>query len=568
MAQMFPSVLPTDVYSDPRRRAERDFFEQCRQQLPSEVVVVYGYRWLDPLDMRRSVEGEADFTIIDPSRGILILELKGGVIRRDAATGKYFSRELRGTREHEIKDPGWQAANSRRAIVNKVEGSRNWRNWRYKDTARSRSAFPAGFGVVFPDCTADGQLVAGDITPNNLIDASHLDSLTDRLAAVFSALIGKNPCLPFTREAMTALLDVLAYDGTLKRPLAVEMADEDRQMLQATKQQLSILGMLRLHSRVLLRGGAGTGKTILAVEKARRAASQGRPTLLLCYNELLGEYLKQSPAATAGAHVMTFHSLCHQLTGLRPNQRSSDDAAAMRRYFDEELPTATYEALIEKEPPHRYQTVVIDEAQDFLPTWYEIVGQLMEVDATGEPPEYFVALDEDQIPPGRLHRLPDQLVPVQLDENLRNTRCIFNATTPLRGNGTLSCQGPDGEPPRMICCPRPEDLARAVENELDHYIEQGRLKPAEIAVLVGRSLSNSKLAAMGKVGKYQLSPSPRGDSVQIESVWRFKGLERNVVILAEAEDIAANRQSLYVGATRAKLRLSVIGTKPLLKLFA
>ena len=120
----------------------------------------------------------------------------------------------------------------------------------------------------------------------------------------------------------------------------------------------------------------------------------------------------------------------------------------------------------------------------------------------------------------------------------------------------------------MICCPRPEDLARSVESELDFYIEKGRLKLGDIVVLVGKSLNNSTLATMGRAGKYQLMAVPKGDSVQIESVWRFKGLEKNVVILAEVEDIAANRQSLYVGATRAKLRLSVIGTKPLLKLFA
>lgn len=568
MAQMFPSILPEEVRSDPRRRAEREFFEQCRIQLAPNVVVIYGYRWLDPLDLRRSVEGEADFAIIDPIQGILVLELKGGIIRRDAATGKYFSREVRGHREHEIKDPGWQAANSRRAILSKIEGSQNWRNWRRKEIARSRCAFPAGFGVVFPDCTASGQLIAGDITPDNLIDAGHLDMLGSRIGAVFSLLLGKNACLPFTKEAMMALLEVLAYDGTLRRPLAIEMADEDRQMLRATNAQLSILAMLRLHSRVLLRGGAGTGKTILAIEKARRSASQGRPTLFLCYNELLGEFLKKSPAALAGAHVMTFHALCHQISGLRPSTRGADETAALRRYFDEELPTATYEALIEKDPSQRYHTVVIDEAQDFLPTWYDIVGQLMEPDCAGEPPEYFIALDEDQIPPGRLHHLPDHLAPVQLDENLRNTRHIFKATTPLRRSGPLSCPGPEGDPPRMITCLRPEDVAATVERELDFYTDQGRVKLEDVVILVGKSLAHSSLAESGRAGKYRLSAAPSGGTVQIESVWRFKGLEKNVVILAEAEDIAANRQSLYVGATRAKLRLSVVGTKPLLKLFA
>src|SRR4051812_21834436 len=103
---MFPSILPEDVLKDPRRRAERDFYSFCRDSLPSKVIVIYGYRWLDPLDTGRAVEGEADFAIIDPENGILVLELKGGIIRRDAKTGKYFSREVRGTCEHEIKDPG------------------------------------------------------------------------------------------------------------------------------------------------------------------------------------------------------------------------------------------------------------------------------------------------------------------------------------------------------------------------------------------------------------------------------------------------------------------------------
>ena len=567
MAQMFPSQLPVEVVTDPRRRAEALFFNQCQQQLEADVVVVYGYRWLEPLDNRRATEGEADFTIIDPKRGILVLELKGGIIRRDAASGKYFSRELRGSREHEIKDPAFQAANSRRAIISKLEASKTWRTWRHRDNARTRSAFPATFGVVLPDCTAGGNLISGDITTDNLIDATHLDSLSQRLDSIFRILVGKNACVPLTREAMAALLEVLAYDGTLRRSLAVEMADEDRQLLHATNQQLSILGMLRLQSRVLIRGGAGTGKTILAIEKARRSAAQGRRTLLLCYNELLGEFLKQTDAAKAGADVMTFHGLCLKISGLKPNSRAADENAVMRRYFDEELPTAAYEKLVECDPVERYHTVVIDEAQDFLPTWYEIIDQLMEQDAAGEPPEYLIALDEDQIPPGRLNRLPDKLVPVQLDVNLRNTQSIFEATTPLRRGGSLTCSGPKGEPPRKVLCGVGDNLASAVESEIDYFVEQGSLKANAIVVLVGKSLSQSALAIAGRAGKYRLAANASGSAIQIESIWRYKGLEKNVVILAEAEEIGANRQALYVGSTRAKLRLSIVGSSHLLKQF-
>lgn len=569
MAQIFPSVLPEDVLNDPRRRAEREFFTLCRDALPSRIVVIYGYRWLDPLDKRRAVEGEADFTIIDPQKGILVLELKGGIIRRDAVTGKYFSREVRGAREHEIKDPGWQAATSRRAIINKLEAAKPWRTWRQRDRARSLASFPASFGVVFPDCTAEGHVIAGDITPHNLIDATHIGTLDERLDELFEVLVGKNPCLPLPKEAMSALLGILAYDGTLRRPLAVEIAEEDREILRATSRQLMILGVLRLHPRVLLRGGAGTGKTILAIEKARRSAAQGRPTLFLCYNELLGEFLKHSDAARAGAHVMTFHSLCSEISGLRFRGNGDDNDAARRRFFDEELPSAAYERLVEKDPKQRYQTVVIDEAQDFLPTWYDIIDHLLEPDAAGEPPEYFLALDEDQIPPGRLHRLPDHLSPFPLDENLRNTRAIFTATTPLRRGGPLTCAGPEGAPPRKVLSQGPDHLEAAVGKELEHYIEDGRVKPEDVVVLVGVSLARSRLAQGGRAGKYRLVPTSSGPAaIQVESVWRYKGLEKCVVILAEADDLASNRQTLYVGATRGKLRLSVVGSAPLLRQFA
>lgn len=569
MAQIFPSVLPEDVHNDPRRRAEREFYERCRDALPSNVVVIYGYRWLDPLDRNRAVEGEADFTIIDPQRGILVLELKGGVVRRDAATGKYFSREVRGSREYEIKDPGLQAANSRRAIINKVEANRSWRAWRQGDRARALGSFPAGFSVVFPDCLAGGQVVAGDITPQNIVDASHLESLGKRLGEILDVLVGRNACLPLSKEAMSALLDTLAYDGTLHRPLVVQTAAEDREILRATSRQLMILGVLRLHSKVLLTGGAGTGKTILAIEKARRAAAQGRATLFLCYNELLGEFLKHSDAAKAGAHAVTFHALCSEITGLHLPDDDHDDELTRRRFFDEELPASTYERLIESEPTQRYQTVVIDEAQDFLPTWYEIIDHLLEPDAAGEPPEYFVALDEDQIPPGRLLRLPEHLSPFPLDQNLRNTQALFTATSRLRRGGPLSCAGPEGAPPRKVLCRGPDHLEAAVGRELEYYIDEGRMRSEDVVVLVGSSPTRSRLALGGRAGKYRLTPRPSGKvAVQVESIWRYKGLEKCVVILAEVDDLASNRQTLYVGASRARLRLSVVGGAPLLRQFA
>ena len=72
------------------------------------------------------------------------------------------------------------------------------------------------------------------------------------------------------------------------------LADDDRELLRLTEQQFAVLDRLRRQRRVSISGGAGTGKTVLALEKARRLAREGSGVLLTCFNRPLADNLRRS----------------------------------------------------------------------------------------------------------------------------------------------------------------------------------------------------------------------------------------------------------------------------------
>ena len=107
MARMFPERLPLQVDSP----AERKLYGLFKARLPGDYTVLHGVPWLSVSPHHGAQDGEADFVIGHPALGVLVLEVKGGAIRRDSATGEWYSRDQHGV-EHEIKDPFEQARRS------------------------------------------------------------------------------------------------------------------------------------------------------------------------------------------------------------------------------------------------------------------------------------------------------------------------------------------------------------------------------------------------------------------------------------------------------------------------
>jgi hypothetical protein len=124
MARMFPERLPEQVES----AAERRLFQELAEQLDNSYTVIYSAKWLAYVERGRARPGEADFVIAHPERGMLVMEVKGGGIGRDAAADRWYSVDRHGVR-HAISDPVEQAKRNYYGLLDKLAAAPASRRW-------------------------------------------------------------------------------------------------------------------------------------------------------------------------------------------------------------------------------------------------------------------------------------------------------------------------------------------------------------------------------------------------------------------------------------------------------
>ena len=119
MAQMFPDRIPQSMRDDPGREAECTLHTALQNALPDPWLVFASVGWVLRRRADGASQGEADFLLAHPEHGIVVLEVKGGLIGYDAASGEWTSKSFTDT-VHSIKDPVEQAHRNRRAIEKKL----------------------------------------------------------------------------------------------------------------------------------------------------------------------------------------------------------------------------------------------------------------------------------------------------------------------------------------------------------------------------------------------------------------------------------------------------------------
>jgi Nuclease-related domain len=168
VARFVPEVAIEDINHD----SERVVYEALRG-LPTGFVVLHSFPWLRPIrDLAGEPlrEGEADFVILHPDRGLLILEVKGGA---PELTGRKWSRNGK-----DLHDPFDQARKSRYALLEAIEERTRGRV--------QRMMFTHGDVVVFPHVKFGGALPA-NTEPRVLIDAAGISTLPGRIEEAFKA---------------------------------------------------------------------------------------------------------------------------------------------------------------------------------------------------------------------------------------------------------------------------------------------------------------------------------------------------------------------------------------------
>jgi hypothetical protein len=146
----------------------------------------------------------------------------------------------------------------------------------------------------------------------------------------------------------------------------------ESQLVSFIEEQFLALDTVDENRSVLFSGPAGSGKTFLAMESARREVATGNQGRLLCFNRFLGKQLSSEMAGLEGLTVGTFHKELLRLAGL-----THAPADPSPEFWTEELPERALETLIEVDSPLRSDFLIVDEIQDIATESYLDVLDLM-----------------------------------------------------------------------------------------------------------------------------------------------------------------------------------------------
>jgi RecA/RadA recombinase len=494
------------------------------------VVVLHSVAW-QGIRRGRQADGEADFIVLVPGKGIAILEVKGGQI--DLQDGRWFSTDSGGAR-HSIKNPFEQAKDSKYALVNY-----------FKEVQPSLAHVPVVHGVVFSDIVFDERL--GMSGPRELvIDQNGLLQLHRALPRLFDYW---NRPGRFDQEQLERVVDLLAPTISLAPPLLHALEVANRGITELTQQQIALLNGLRRNRHATILGGAGTGKTVLAVDKACRLAAEGHRVALVCFNTLLrNEIAALFPLLNV--EILTFHGLVREWMrkAKLPVPGFLDDT-----WFQEHAAKSLGEAagLVNE----RYDAMLIDEAQDFATEWLDACQTTVVPDGI-----FYVFADARQDLYKRDWAPRKSAIAFELSINCRNTVPIARLVASVFEEDVCD-RGIEGPPPIFLCAETNQDAIRLCQKTVDNLLSREKLSTTQLAVLsdsrdVVRRLRESIVADIPFCAAGE-------DGVVAETVYRFKGLEREVVVVALTAEIDTTNalELLYVALSRARAALWVIGGK-------
>lgn len=556
MTSIKPILTPFQLNSLPSR-AEKIVYLACNEGIGENRMVIFSLPWISVTPYGTARDGETDFIVFDKHRGILIIEVKGGGVRVEGDTNKWFSVD-RNSKEHVIKDPFRQSITAKYALLNYLKSQAAWQRLQLMPTM--------GHAVLFPDIDKTEKL-AGPDRPVEIMggrtDIAALERWVDRVFDYWSG----DKCIGLGDGGIEVIDRIFFRDIEVRPLLSVLVADEELERIRLTDEQARVLSLLGQRARAVVSGGAGTGKTLLAVQKARDLAEKGNRTLLVCYNRPLAEHLASCCEGVRGLEVMSFHQLCYRNTLLASDRSGVDlleDSALSNPgedKFDVHYPHAL--AMSSEILDDRYDAIIVDEAQDFGQEYWFPIELLL---ANTEKSTLFLFYDHNQAIYSRVSTFPISDEPFLLTRNCRNTRHIHEAAYQYYSGEKTDAPSITGSPLEIINSPSKGSQAKKIHALVSRLIAEERIAAHEIAVVV---------PGLGHEDYYSLLrdlslPRPCGwsfekhsvkDGVRVDTWKRFKGLEATILIFWGLDELdpVIDRGTLYVTLSRAKSRLYLVG---------
>lgn len=504
---------------------------EALQSLPDDYIVFHSVHWQKRKVSGSIVWGESDFTIFNPKRGIIVIEVKSGGIRHDD-DGWHQINTLTHV-EKRMRDPLAQAERSKFTFVDLI-AEQNEKYHTY--WVESAVWFPSvesvqKIGAMPPSYVQDIVLTEKDLsTPRYSIERI-FDYYRMDVKRIFNSDDERN------------VIDLLSPNFNVVASVTSQINEQKYLFNRMTQEQSFLLDYLEEQNMAAIQGGAGTGKTMLALEKAKRVSNTGK-VLFLCFNKLLLESLK--------AHNNSNKNIdFYNLPGLVCAKTGAIDAGGNEGISN---------YLNSIDPTHwGYKHIIIDEGQDFFEEHLEILFTIAELIQGC----FYVFYDKNQLVQQR--QSLDWVKTVEcrliLSANCRNTKNIAVTSNKSLGIEKVKMRlDIAGTKPELFINQSKEQLCNNISKLIRKYTDNGVPKK-DIVILTVKTEETSLLNGVSSVGGYKLSSEFNSSNILFTSARKFKGLETSVVILIDVDERTFSsdeeRRVFYVGSSRARHYLEI-----------
>lgn len=526
------AIMIPDVPRDYNPASLEGVMFDALKKLPPDYYVVHSFKNVY-VEGNMLHEGEADFVIFNQTKGLLCIEAKAGAVSYVGGCWKYANGHIM---KH--GGPYNQAAGNKWDLLNVVQNSA------LKDITQRCKFLHA---VWFPSISEEkmhGIKFPKEADRHITLTMEALEDPEPYINAIFSIELENHIKTDLSNQDVRRIIrEVICPNFSI---FPSKSFDNDLKKIvfhRLLKEQEGLLNYLVEQKSAVINGAAGTGKTMIAVEKATRHATNGERVLFLCYNVMLRDYLN------SGYHhemidYMTIDKFACKIGKTEKTNYQIAEERVLDMYISGTFP---------------YRHVIVDEGQDFGRDEIEEVNLLQTI--------HDAVVDNDKVE-GTFYVFYDRLQLVQsshipkyiseadckltLYRNCRNTENIaitslkpISERTPKLYDGAIK-----GVPARIHFRETPEEAVERIETLIDELKGEGI---TDVVILTCKSQIKSILK--------DVSANDFFRKKFFTTCRKFKGLEADAIILVDVDEDTFGSgavQRFYVGASRARLRLEIV----------
>lgn len=545
-------------------KGEAEVFNRLKEDPGTEGWIVL--HSLDVANHRTQIVGEIDFVIVVPKKGVLCLEVKGTYKVSRGSEGEWYYGNAS---KPDMRGPFKQSSEGMHSI-----------RLMLKNKMPTMSSVLFYSAVAFPYVPFNEK---GEWHPWQVIDQPKFhnkpisqlveETLNSAITHVLSKSTGmwlKHALDEPSQESCETIAGLLRPSFEYTETAKGRSNRIEKELIEYTEEQFQCLDYMSLQPRVVFTGPAGTGKTLLALEAARRSSEAGKRVALICFNSILGDWLIENTGSFSDSiKAGTIHQLMVEIVG---SQNSLNNPSA--EYWNEELPRLAVDSLLESDNPvYSFDEIIIDEMQDLLrPSYLEFFDLILKNGLASGSWKMFGDFEHQMIYGQDAMNLNDfinervgkvPLVPLRI--NCRNTPRIAAAVQLATGlNPYNKIRRPDNEVDCEFFFYNSEQEQESLLVKTLESFYQANVTGNNIVIL-----SPQRDSAANKMETHpwtkRLTPFEKDGQglIPYTTIHAFKGMETQAVVITDVDhtDIKQIRSLLYVGMTRAVDRLVVLASE-------